>query len=90
MNLILQRRLEKQLLSEPEGLTVEGLLNEIYELIDSGAINKNARIVFNTAMYAIFMCKNCNYHNEKEYNKKIVKWKVSKGSKYNELQIIIN
>lgn len=90
MSLILRRQLAKQKLEEPEGMTAEELLDKLYELIDSNELHKNAKITFNMIMYAVFICENCSYHNQKAYDKHILNWQVDeKNSTYERLIIYI-
>lgn len=78
MSLILERLKAKQRLEQPEGLTAGELLNEVYEVLDKGEVHQNAKVYFDMAIYATFMCSNCSYHNEKEYRQVVLNYEIDR------------
>lgn len=92
MNLILERLKAKKMLEDTKehDLRAENLLNTLYELIDSGKIHKNAKVIFHTAFYARFLCEHCHRLNEKRYNELIFKSEVDKkNTTYDKVIIFI-
>ena len=90
MSLILERMKAKKALEQPEGITAGELLDKLYELINTNKIHTNTKIILDPAMYTMFMCVNCNWQNEKEYNKYITNWEVDeKRSTKNKLVFYI-
>ena len=93
MNLILERlKVKKQLERTPEKqeMTAQNLLDTLYEAIDSGKINKNAKVVFDNELYVAFMCENCNFHNAKWYRSAIYRYEIDLvNSSYDTLSIFI-
>jgi len=82
MSLIIERLKEKQAMEnrEPDDFTAQNLLDKLYELIDSGKIHKDARVIINNDMRCLFMCTNCNVMNEKHYKNTVLKFEIHEGN----------
>lgn len=90
MSLILERLKEKQAMKyrEPDDMTAQNLLNILYELIDSGKIHKDARIIINNDMWSVFTCGNCGKLNDKQYKDTILKFEIhEENSSYTTLEL---
>lgn len=86
MSLIIERLKEQKAMEnrEPDDLTAGSLMDKLYELINSGKVNPNTRMIINNEMWALFMCNNCGKQNEKHYKNTILKFEIRED---NELEI---
>lgn len=93
MSVILERMKAKQQaerMPDKWEMTAQNLLDTLYEAIDSGKIDKNARVIFNNEFYVAFMCKHCNFWNEKEYRSTMYGYEVDlNNSSHSTLSIFI-
>ena len=90
MSLIIERLKEKQAMAnrEPDDLTVQNMIDKLYELVDTGKVNPNARIIINNDMWCVWMCSKCGVVSEKHYKDTILKFEIhEENSTQNTLEL---